>query len=186
MPTRPGTNTTDSLFTTPNGDLNDNGIGLVVGLVVGGAALATGAFLLVFFMKKKQKKKKPDEVPMANTPGADEPTYGNIPSFGGDKYSVMSGTAAPDDGIIPGNIQPSEIDKRLHIPHKSLVFVKEIGAGSYGKVHLGYVHEPGLLQTIFADVKNSFSEWRGAKVAIKVNNTITDVDGFLAEAKLTL
>ncbi len=30
------------------------------------------------------------------------------------------------------------------------------------------------------------SEWRGAKVAIKVNNQITDVDGFLAEAKLTL
>jgi len=29
-------------------------------------------------------------------------------------------------------------------------------------------------------------EWRGAKVAIKVNNTVTDVDGFLAEAKLTL
>lgn len=31
-----------------------------------------------------------------------------------------------------------------------------------------------------------FSEWRGAKVAIKVNNAITDIEGFLGEAKLTL
>jgi serine/threonine protein kinase len=31
-----------------------------------------------------------------------------------------------------------------------------------------------------------FSEWQGAQAAIKVNNTVTDVEGFLAEAKLTL
>jgi hypothetical protein len=100
-------------------------------------------FLLVFFLKKNQKRKnKPDEVPITGTPG-DEPTYGNIPGMiGNNKYSAVGNTVpANDDGLVPANIQPSEIDKRLHIPHKSLVFVREIGAGSYGKVFLGCVNE---------------------------------------------
>ncbi len=123
-------------------------IGLIVGLIVGGAVLGTGVFLLVFFLKKKQRRKKkkneaePDEVPMTET--AEPETYGNIPGvMPNNKYSAMAMTSgsgpSSDDGIVPANIQPSEIDKRLHIPHRSLVFVKEIGAGSYGKVYLGYV-----------------------------------------------
>jgi hypothetical protein len=165
-PTSPPTPPNDSV-TPPNGDLSQGDRDLIIGLILGAAGLGVGVFLLVFFLKKKQKRKnKPDEVPMTGT--GDEPTYGNIPGMiGNNKYSAVGNTVpANDDGLVPANIQPSEIDKRLHIPHKSLVFVREIGAGSYGKVFLG--------------------EWRGAKVAIKVNNTITDVDGFLAEAKLTL
>jgi hypothetical protein len=36
-------------------------------------------------------------------------------------------------------IAMDSIDDRLKIPYKSLVFKKEIGAGSYGKVYIGYV-----------------------------------------------
>jgi hypothetical protein len=34
-------------------------------------------------------------------------------------------------------IKSDSIDDRLKIPYKSLVFKKEIGAGSYGKVYVG-------------------------------------------------
>ncbi len=39
----------------------------------------------------------------------------------------------------PTAIQPGEIDKRMHIPYKSLVLKDEIGSGSYGKVFVGLV-----------------------------------------------
>jgi hypothetical protein len=57
-------------------------------------------------------------------------------------------------------------EKKMLIPFKQLNFTKEIGSGSFGKVYLG--------------------KWRGATVAIKMNNQIADTAGFLAEARLTL
>lgn len=122
------------------------------------AAVAVGVFLLIFFLKKKKANQK-----KAND-GDDNMTIIN-PANDSGRYSAIV-SATKDDGINPTAIQPSEIDKRMHIPYSSLLFTKEIGAGSYGKVFVG--------------------EWRGAKVAIKVNNAITDIEGFLGEAKLTL
>ncbi len=120
------------------------GIGVSVGVVGAGA----GLFVLLFMLKKKRdqkKKQKDDKTPMYqvdtnSTYGkmpANKGKYGNFTSSDG-KYSNMSTEVTSDDGIAaPTAIQPSEIDKRMHIPYKSLVFVKEIGAGSYGKVYLG-------------------------------------------------
>eukprot|EP00029_Vermamoeba_vermiformis_P007415 TRINITY_DN320_c0_g1_i4.p1 TRINITY_DN320_c0_g1~~TRINITY_DN320_c0_g1_i4.p1 ORF type:complete len:763 (+),score=94.63 TRINITY_DN320_c0_g1_i4:773-3061(+) len=63
-------------------------------------------------------------------------------------------------------IAMESIDARLKIPYKSLVFKKEIGAGSYGKVYVG--------------------EWKGTPVAIKVSSSVTDMDGFFDEARITV
>jgi hypothetical protein len=48
------------------------------------------------------------------------------PNKGNTSYANVSAIKLPD------------IEKRLHIPFDSLVFENEIGAGSYGKVFLGY------------------------------------------------
>jgi predicted Ser/Thr protein kinase len=63
-------------------------------------------------------------------------------------------------------IAMDSIDDRLKIPYKSLVFKKEIGAGSYGKVYVG--------------------EWKGTPVAIKVSSSVSDMDGFFDEARITV
>jgi predicted Ser/Thr protein kinase len=63
-------------------------------------------------------------------------------------------------------IAMESIDDRLKIPYKSLVFKKEIGAGSYGKVYVG--------------------EWKGTPVAIKVSSSVSDMDGFFDEARITV
>jgi hypothetical protein len=124
-----------------------------IGVAVGAAGLGAGLFVLLFMLKKKRDKKKKqqsDETPMDPADGIKEGsdgTYGNLPGIDSRKYSNINLTngkyssveaAGGDDGIaVPISIQPSEIDKRMHLPYKSLVFVKEIGAGSYGKVYLG-------------------------------------------------
>jgi hypothetical protein len=124
-----------------------------IGVAVGAAGLGAGLFVLLFMLKKKRDKKKKqqsDETPMDPADGTKEGsdgTYGNLPGIDSRKYSNINLTngkyssvesAGGDDGIaVPISIQPSEIDKRMHLPYKSLVFVKEIGAGSYGKVYLG-------------------------------------------------
>ncbi len=104
------------------------------------AGAAAGLLLLLLLLKKRRdkKKKQGDQVPMTNDA---ERTYAGIPTG---KYSNFNTTnesvttATEEDGIaVPTSIKPSEIDQRMHIPYKSLVFVKEIGAGSYGKVYLG-------------------------------------------------
>jgi predicted Ser/Thr protein kinase len=66
---------------------------------------------------------------------------------------------------VPSKDNPSFSSKML-IPFKQLSFGKEIGSGSFGKVFLG--------------------KWRGAVVAIKMNNRVAFTEGFSAEAKLTL
>ncbi len=80
-----------------------------------------------------------DDSTYGNIPAADKKgNYSNFTSTSDGKYSNLNAVQSDDDGIAaPTAIQPSEIDKRMHIPYKSLVFVKEIGAGSYGKVYLG-------------------------------------------------
>jgi predicted Ser/Thr protein kinase len=155
-------------------------VALGVGIAVPLAVLGVGAFLLVFFLRKRNKKKKETNGvnqmnPLKDIDSAlpsvrptDPGVYQNIPSnvASNNTYTSLGNVTNDTFATASATIELPDIDKRLHIPYKSLVFIKEIGAGSYGKVFLG--------------------EWRGAKVAIKVNNQITDVDGFLAEAKLTL
>lgn len=50
----------------------------------------------------------------------------------------MTGVKPDEDILNPYAIKSTEIEKRMHIPYGSLAFVKELGAGSYGKVYLGY------------------------------------------------
>jgi predicted Ser/Thr protein kinase len=142
--------------------------------IPGAAVVGTALFLLLYLRKRKQNKDKSDDGDKSDDTKRQtvEPSnYATIPS----RTSVSGYGAIPDggradtdtfQGINPTSIHPSEVDKRMQIPYKSLFFAREIGAGSYGKVFQG--------------------EWRGAQVAIKVNNQIADTDGFLAEAKLTL
>jgi predicted Ser/Thr protein kinase len=183
--TAPTTNSTN-LGDTPPPGIDSVGVG--VGVSISVAVVGVGAFLLVFFLRKRKKNKKeknsaatqmnpvsdldgPSSVQANtnNTNSASEGERQNLQSSNAnEKYTPLGLTATSknDSFIVASAIDLPNIEKRLHIPYKSLVFVKEIGAGSYGKVFSG--------------------EWRGAKVAIKVNNQITDVDGFLAEAKLSL
>lgn len=108
------------------------------------AALGVAIFLIVFFVKKRKDKQNKggsrgegdDSVPMAQL----TPTYTDVPAQeSGRVYENMP----QNDGkamqtIDPTGIKPAEIEARMHIPYKSLVFLKEIGSGSYGKVFLGY------------------------------------------------
>ena len=124
-------------------------IGVGVSVSVAGAAAGLLVLLLMLKRRRDNKKKQPvsDETPM--TDKNDEGTYGNIPaadkkgnysnitSASDGKYSNLNSMQSDDGIAAPTAIQPSEIDKRMHIPYKSLVFTKEIGAGSYGKVYLG-------------------------------------------------
>jgi predicted Ser/Thr protein kinase len=170
---------------------------VVPAVVVSVGAAAVGLFLLLFLLKRRQKQNKKGKNNDNEDKGQMLTVYGNIsngdstpvtgrttrenynvvPTTGNSTgYSIMPDSThpapsmagvKPDEDILnPYAIKSTEIEKRMHIPYSSLAFVKELGAGSYGKVYLG--------------------EWRGAEVAIKVNNAISDTDGFLAEAKLTL
>jgi predicted Ser/Thr protein kinase len=160
---------------------------IVPAVVVPVVAVGVAIFLAIYFGKKrqaeKQQKKSKDSdddgtsvtmTASANATGIAPSAYATVPgnSRSSAQYNSLPEGVTGDNSevgasdINPLGINPGEVDKRMHIPYKSLVFTKEIGAGSYGKVFLG--------------------EWRGAEVAIKVNNTVTDMEGFLAEAKLTL
>ncbi len=98
------------------------------------AAAAAGVFLLVFFLRKK--KKKADKKKDNDALDGDASMSVINPAADPGRYSAIVSTAK-DDGLNPTAIQPSEIDKRMQIPYKSLRFIKEIGAGSYGKVFVG-------------------------------------------------
>ncbi|MBP5977802.1 hypothetical protein HW132_35170, partial [Brasilonema sp. CT11] len=84
-------------------------VSLGVGLAVPLLVIIVGASLLAFFLRKRNKSRRQKILSQRN------PMSENDPS---------------------GTMELPEIDKRLHIPYKSLVFIKEIGAGSYGKVFL--------------------------------------------------
>ncbi len=129
--------------------------------IPGAAVVGTGLFLLLFFLKKKKKEEKDEkDEEQSSDDGAATPrtaingsnqrfsvdpsNYGNIPG----RASVTGYGAIPDggaptvgpdtfQGINPTAIKPSEVDKRMQIPYKSLFFAREIGAGSYGKVFQG-------------------------------------------------
>jgi len=58
------------------------------------------------------------------------------------------------------------LDKATKIPYKSLKFIQEIGAGSFGTVYLG--------------------EWQKSKVALKVGLSSVKDESFLKELKLTI
>lgn len=134
-------------------------------VVVPTVAAGLAIFLGVYFGKKKQAEKaqkngKDSEdvesntgtsVAMtgsANATGVAPSAYGTVPSnisnarASGQYNSLPEGLKGDESDvgasdINPIGINPAEIDKRMHIPYKSLVFTKEIGAGSYGKVFLG-------------------------------------------------
>ncbi len=109
------------------------------------AAMGVSIFLIVFFVNKRKKNKgdskkddSDDTQPMAQlTPTA----YADVPSTGGDGRVYRNMPNEQENNSVqridPNGIKPNEIEARMHIPYKSLVFLKEIGAGSYGKVFLG-------------------------------------------------
>ncbi len=137
---------------------------IVPAIVVPVVGAAVAIFLGVYFGKKRQAKKKTkansDDLEdgdgamaltsNANATGIAPSNYGTVPAMSGvnGQYNSIpnidtvrsdkSDIAVTVSEINPTGINPSEIDKRMHIPYKSLVFTKEIGAGSYGKVFLGY------------------------------------------------
>lgn len=84
-------------------------VAVAVGVSVPTAAVAFGVFLLIFFLRKKK---------------------------GHDSTSVKN-PAKDLDEEHRSEIELPEIDKRLQIPYKDLIFNNEIGAGSYGKVYAG-------------------------------------------------
>ena len=126
-------------------------VALGVGIAVPLAVLGVGAFLLVFFLRKRNKKKKKtngvnqmnpltdiDSAPPSVRP-TDPGVYQNIPSniASNNTYTSLGNVTNDTFATASAAIELPDIDKRLHIPYKSLVFIKEIGAGSYGKVFLG-------------------------------------------------
>lgn len=121
---------------------------IVPAVVVPVVALGVAIFLVVFFVKKRKDKQKKSggkgegdgSVPMAQL----TPTYTEVPAEETGSDSKVYQTMPKNDEnatqkIDPTGIKPAEIEARMHIPYKSLVFLKEIGSGSYGKVFSGHV-----------------------------------------------
>jgi hypothetical protein len=119
--------------------------------IPGAAVIGTALFLFFYLRRKKEKKQEGDKATemysvIAGQSGTEPGTYAMIPGQQGGtgSYSAVpldgsASTVGGDafQGINPTAIQPSEIDKRMQIPYKSLLFLREIGAGSYGKVFQG-------------------------------------------------
>lgn len=59
----------------------------------------------------------------------------------------------------------SSVDDRMNIPYSELKFVREIGAGAYGKVYIG--------------------EWQKTTVALKISSA-SSTDEFIREAALLM
>lgn len=105
------------------------------------AAIGTAIFLVVYLRRKKQKDDRQQELNKMSVEGQSgtEGNYGLISGKSGSTlYAAVSEDADEQPGFVPNVVQPSEIDKRMQIPYKSLAFNREIGAGSYGKVFQGY------------------------------------------------
>lgn len=134
---------------------------------VGAAAVGLFLLLFLLKRRQKQNKKgknndNEDKGQMLtvygnisngdSTPATGRTTrenYNVVPTTGNSAgYSIMPDSThpapsmagvKPDEDILnPYAIKSTEIEKRMHIPYSSLAFVKELGAGSYGKVYLGY------------------------------------------------
>ncbi len=135
------------------------GVGVSIPVAVAGVAI----FLLVFFLRKRTKnnKKKTNAAQTQMNPvtDLDDPStsqantnavnttnssevHHNLPVSNANKVYTSMGLSTVDsnnDSFIAASVVDHlpDIDKRLHIPYKSLMFVKEIGAGSFGKVYSG-------------------------------------------------
>ncbi len=115
-------------------------------------AVGVALFLAIFFGKKRaaQKQEKEDQkdgsdvesnsnaVAMTTVANATGVAPASMNRTSAQYNSIPQDVSASNDTEInPTGINPADIDKRMHIAYKSLVFTKEIGAGSYGKVFLG-------------------------------------------------
>ncbi len=138
---------------------------LVPAIVIPVVGVAAAIFFGVYFGKKAQAKKTKEKEPKSSSDdvesgggafvmrstatGIAPSAYSTVPANdrASGQYSNIPKIDNENDigalEINPTGINPAEIDKRMHIPYKSLVFAKEIGAGSYGKVFLGY--EPNVI-----------------------------------------
>ncbi len=92
---------------------------LVPAIVVPVVVVAAGLIILLVLLRRRKKRK------------------GSL-LHGKSRVEIAMGTYTSAYKSTRSNLQISEsIDDRLKIPYKSLVFKKEIGAGSYGKVYVG-------------------------------------------------
>ncbi len=154
--TNPGSQSPSSNVEGPKSDGSTppsvDAVALGVGIAVPLAVLGAGAFLLVFLLRRRNKKKKQEKTidnpvkdidsPPPSVQSTDPGVYQNLPSnntTNKNTYTSLGNVTNDSFTTASAAIELPEIDKRLHIPYKSLVFIKEIGAGSYGKVFLGYV-----------------------------------------------
>lgn len=141
----PGTNSLSPLAMPLGSPIGVDPVSLGVGLSIPLVALTVGAFLLAFLLRRRNKKKIQKVANQKNSlsdfespeNGRNKWNLGEI-TLSNPKYTsiglmdVNNDTSATASALLP------DIDKRLHISYSSLVFIREIGAGSYGKVFLGY------------------------------------------------
>lgn len=76
-----------------------------------------------------------------------------------------SGAEALDASEITAKIIASSVDDRMNIPYSDLKFIREIGAGAFGKVFIG--------------------EWQKTTVAMKISSA-SSTDEFIREAALLM
>lgn len=130
-------------------------IGGAVAGVLGALCLCLAIGAIVFFIRRSKKTKKEEADPCNNGFGvpSNTPAVPSSPPVS-DTYLVFNRSAAssvdvyapvPISAINPDFVpsEPSKPSKPIkgsgswEIPYSELIFIKEIGAGAFGKVYLG-------------------------------------------------
>jgi predicted Ser/Thr protein kinase len=134
--------------------------GQIAGIVVAcvGAPLIAGTVVLIVFAKQGKLKKK-DKIALEKVPDNDNSIYKAISTNTTNSLHVVTTSNTEAERL------PTTKNDRMAIPYASLVFKREIGSGSFGKVFIG--------------------EWQRTVVAIKVA-TLASPDEFTQEAQLSI
>jgi predicted Ser/Thr protein kinase len=184
-PAEPGNGT---IVETPAIEAGGNIATIVPAVVVPVTVAAAGVIVLVVLLQRKKKKKKVSEKTSSSVDPEDpkseqiklEPVnYFAVPPTPAPELGKDSNSSTTSNVTVHNPLlEPPEtmstlnstnrsrtVDDRMDIPYSELKFVREIGAGAFGKVFLG--------------------EWQKTRVALKISS-ISSSEEFIREAELLI